>query len=174
MRHCTQIVYFIRLDLLDDGLGERDAVRTPMLWDGSKNAGFSEADEKDLWLPVDPRYKEANLETQAQDPDSFLSLHRALIHARKDHEVIKKGGLPTWLDAGHEDILAFTRHHEDDQMMTLVNFSDRPVTARLLETQRFIGRVVISSVTSSPDKVIDTDQPIILQPNEAIIALRTT
>jgi alpha-glucosidase len=159
----------------DDGLGERDAVRTPMPWkgEGSKNAGFSEADEQDLWLPMDPRSNEANLEAQAQDPDSSLSLHRALIHTRKANEVIRKGGFPIWLDASHEDILAFTRHHNNDQMMTLVNFSDRPVTARLIETQRFIGRVVISSVSSSPDQIIDTDRPITLQPNEAIIALRT-
>ncbi len=156
----------------DDSLGERDGARTPMLWDDSKNAGFSEADEADLWLPIDPEYKTKNLQAQASDPSSTFNLYRNAIHLRNDNDVLKKGSyIP--LQADHKDVVAFGRKFEDDRSITLVNFSDRPVTTRLIETQRFIGRVVISSVSSSPDQMIDTDQPITLQPNEAIIALRT-
>jgi alpha-glucosidase len=156
----------------DDGLGERDAARTPMLWNGSRNAGFSQADETDLWLPVDPEYEIKNLEAQAKDPASSFSLYRKAIGLRNENKVLKNGSFPLWLDADHPDVLAFTRHYDDEEALTLVNFSDRPVTHRLRATQRFIGKVVISSVSSHPDQIIDTDKPISLQPNEAIVATK--
>ena len=32
-------------------LGDRNGVRTPMQWNSDKNAGFSEADHRELFLP---------------------------------------------------------------------------------------------------------------------------
>ena len=54
------------------GLG-RDPVRTPMLWNGKLNAGFSTAEP---WLPLSPNWREINVARQRSDPNSIWALYR--------------------------------------------------------------------------------------------------
>ena len=53
-------------------LGDRNGVRTPMQWNGDRNAGFSRADPAKLFSPVimDPvwGYQAVNVEAQQSDP----------------------------------------------------------------------------------------------------------
>jgi alpha-glucosidase len=57
----------------------RDAHRHPMQWDGSPHGGFTSGEP---WLPaLDP--DERNVERQREDPESLLSLWRALIEVRR-------------------------------------------------------------------------------------------
>src|SRR4051794_18271044 len=63
----------------------RDPERTPMLWDSSLNAGFS---EEQPWLPVSPNYKTKNVVNQLADPESMLNLYRQLITLRKVHPAL--------------------------------------------------------------------------------------
>ncbi|HWD24876.1 MAG TPA: maltose alpha-D-glucosyltransferase, partial [Acidimicrobiales bacterium] len=53
-------------------LGDRDAVRTPMQWDGDRNAGFSDANPQQLYLPVviDPEYQTQAVNVEAQEANS--------------------------------------------------------------------------------------------------------
>ena len=46
----------------------RDNSRTPMQWNGSKNAGFTTGTP---WLKVDERYPSIHVEQQLADPDSI-------------------------------------------------------------------------------------------------------
>ena len=69
----------------------RDEVRTPMQWDGTKNAGFSSAEK--TWLPVHENYDEINVETQRKDADSLLNTIRALMKIRRDEKAIHEGSL---------------------------------------------------------------------------------
>ncbi|MBR1710582.1 MAG: glycosylase, partial [Clostridia bacterium] len=65
----------------------RTGSRTPMQWDTGKNLGFSSADAKDLYLPVDPSENAPTVAVQESDPDSLLNTVRALLqlrHAEKD------------------------------------------------------------------------------------------
>ncbi|MFL5868680.1 MAG: alpha-amylase family glycosyl hydrolase [Thermoleophilaceae bacterium] len=58
----------------------RDRYRHPMQWDGSASGGFTTGEP---WLPlVDPA--ERNVEQQAADPGSLLSLFRDLIAGRRE------------------------------------------------------------------------------------------
>ncbi|MED7641444.1 UNVERIFIED_CONTAM: glucohydrolase, partial [Lactobacillus acidophilus] len=45
----------------------RDNARTPMQWDDSKNAGFSDAEP---WIAVNPNYSEINAKAALADPSS--------------------------------------------------------------------------------------------------------
>jgi len=57
-------------------VGDRNGVRTPMQWNGDRNAGFSSANRQQLYLPVvvDPEYhyEAVNVEVQQANPQSLL------------------------------------------------------------------------------------------------------
>jgi hypothetical protein len=57
--------------------------------------------------------------------------------------------------------------------MTLVNFSDKQQTPRIGGTQQIMGRVIVSSVAPRPNRHVFMDEPITLQPNEALIITRS-
>ncbi len=160
----------------DTELGDgRDGVRTPMLWNETENAGFSQAPPSQLWLPADPDYQTNNLARQAQDPLSSFSLYRTLLHLRRDSGTLRRGSYhPPRAD--HPDVLAFARRHQADgergnQTLTVVNFSDRLVTTRLSDTQQAVGRVILSSLSPRANTRIDTDA-ISLRPNEAVVIVQ--
>ena len=65
----------------------RDNARTPMQWDDSANHGFSTADAKDIYLPVDTAEDAPTVAAQADDPASLLNSVKSLLafrHAHKD------------------------------------------------------------------------------------------
>lgn len=61
----------------------RDFERTPFQWDTTDNAGFSNADPKNLWLPVGKDYKNTNVEVEEKDITSHLSIYKALVNLRR-------------------------------------------------------------------------------------------
>src|SRR5579863_10298293 len=68
-------------------LGDRHSVRTPMQWNGDRNAGFSTATPARLYSPVimDPvwGYEAINVEAQQSDTYSLLHWTRNMIALRK-------------------------------------------------------------------------------------------
>lgn len=130
----------------DSGIGLRDGERAPIMWNPRKNAGFSQASEDKLWLPVDPNYLQLNLEDQATDPLSFLSLYRALIRERHNSEALRHGAYNP-LETDHDDVLAFGRPHptERHQYITVANFSGEWAEASILNARQVHARVAISS-----------------------------
>src|ERR1043165_273369 len=70
------------------GLG-RDPERTPMQWDTSANAGFTDGDP---WLPLSSDHREVNVNAQHANPRSMLSLYRALIALRRREPALAGGG----------------------------------------------------------------------------------
>ncbi len=76
-----------------EGGYERTGSRTPMQWTDGKNAGFSDGDEKDLYLPVDPAPDAPNVKAQEADPDSLLSVVKKLLAVRHAEEDLQADGL---------------------------------------------------------------------------------
>lgn len=64
----------------------RTGARTPMQWEPGKNLGFSQADEKDLYLPVDPASDAPTVQNQEQDPDSLLHTVKEILAFRNSRE----------------------------------------------------------------------------------------
>lgn len=95
-------------DQLNTG-DERDRSRTPMQWDGTKNAGFSTASK--TWLPVAKNYTECNVELEKWQAQSFLKNFRALIKLR-ENPTLKYGALQ--LVAVDDEVLAYKREIEGD------------------------------------------------------------
>ena len=70
----------------------RTGSRTPMQWQAGKNLGFSEAAEKDLYLPVDPSEDAPTVEEQERDPDSLLRCVRDILELRHRFEDLQSDG----------------------------------------------------------------------------------
>jgi len=112
--------------LVPDLLGltiNRDEVRTPMQWNGTKNAGFSSAPK--TWLPVHPKYIEANVEAQKRDEASLWNTVRGLLKIRRKYASLQEGSL-TLLDGLPRDVLGYVRAHAGERIIILLNFDKRP------------------------------------------------
>ena len=77
-----EMIYHENLPSKECGYG-RTGSRTPMVFDDSKNKGFSNADEKDLFLPID---KTTSVISKENDKNSIYHLIKDLIKLRKDDE----------------------------------------------------------------------------------------
>ena len=115
-------------------LGDRDGVRTPMQWNGDRNAGFSSADFAQLYLPVlmDPIYGYAacNVEAELRSPHSFLHWFKQLLAIRKQHPVFGVGSFEV-LHPDNAAIMAFIREHGEDVVLCVNNLSSRAQAVEL-------------------------------------------
>lgn len=97
----------------------RDNGRTPMQWDKSKNAGFSESEP---WLKINPNYKYINVESQLDDPDSVYTYFKKLLAFRKSSDAIIDG---QYLLTNKEmmNIFSYDRILGDVKIHVFCNFS---------------------------------------------------
>ncbi len=102
----------------------RDGCRTPMQWTPDPHAGFSPEGTASTWLPVQADHRTRNVETQLEDADSMLNLHRRLLAARKASPALSLGdyvpraGVP-------EGILAWERSSGEDRRVVVLNLATR-------------------------------------------------
>ena len=93
-------------------LPDRNGVRTPMQWNGDRNAGFSKAPPEQLYAPLiqNPIYsfQAVNIERQFQDPNSLLNWMRALIQLRHRNPLLGWGAI-SFLSPSNERVLAYLR-----------------------------------------------------------------
>jgi maltose alpha-D-glucosyltransferase/alpha-amylase len=122
-------------------LGDRNGVRTPMQWNGDRNAGFSRADPQALYLPlvIDPiyHYQAINVEAQRRGPSSLLNWMRRLIAIRKRYPVFGRGAIE-FLHPTNLTVLAYLRCHEDQTILVVNNLS-RFVQPVELDLSKFVG-----------------------------------
>src|SRR5688500_9995327 len=115
-------------------LGDRDGVRTPMQWSPDRNAGFSQANPQQLYLPViiDPEYKyeAVNVETQEKNPNSLLWWTRRVINMRKRFKAFGRGKI-RFLAPENTKVLAFMRTYEEENILVVCNLSRFPQAVEL-------------------------------------------
>lgn len=68
--------------------GTRDHARTPMQWDDSANAGFSEGTP---WMRPNPNYPAINAKAEQNNPDSVFHAFSNLIALRKESKTLVYG-----------------------------------------------------------------------------------
>lgn len=96
----------------------RDNSRSPMQWDTSSNAGFSEGTP---WIDVNPNYSQINVQESITDEDSVLNYYRKLIELRKQHKIIQEGKYESmYLD--HTQIFAYKRTLGSQELVVFANF----------------------------------------------------
>ncbi len=120
-------------------LGDRDGVRTPMQWNADRNAGFSNADPQQLYLPtiLDPvyGYQALNVEAQMRSSSSLLHWTRTMLAVRKQHPVFGMGDYHE-LGTSNPSVLAFVREFGDDKVLCVNNLSRFPQPVEL-DLRRF-------------------------------------
>lgn len=95
----------------------RDNSRTPMQWDDSENAGFSDVQP---WISVIPNYKEINTLDRESD-NSIFNYYRKLIRLRKTVPVIADGIFEALLEED-DRILAYKRINSTQELYVFCNY----------------------------------------------------
>jgi alpha-glucosidase len=119
------------------GLG-RDPSRTPMLWDATPYAGFS---EHRPWLPVTPDHSTVNVEYESHDPMSFLALYRALLTSRKASPSLSTGSFARV--PAPPGVLAYLRTCGTERRFIALNFHAE--ASEFLLGSLGSGRVLLST-----------------------------
>lgn len=96
----------------------RDNARTPMQWDDSLNAGFTDGTP---WLSVNPNYTAINAKAALEDPDSVFHYYRKLIALRKQYPVFVEGDF-TLLEAENPHLFVYRRAWQGEELLVVCNF----------------------------------------------------
>ena len=140
-------------------LRSRDNARTPMQWDDSEQAGFTDGES---WIKVNPNYKEINAAQQLKDPNSIFHYYQKLISLRKEKDIIVYGEFePLYRD--DEQIFAYTRKLDQEKLLTVCNFSER--NAEMEIPEEFKGA---ECLITNLDRTV-FEGKIVLKPYEAFV-----
>ncbi len=128
----------------------RDQERTPMQWDSSPGAGFTEGE---AWLPINPDWHNRNVAARKTEGNSLLVWYRDILKLRRTAETLRSGEIE-FLDL-HRDILAYDRKigssssGPSEGTRILLNFSARTISvvmpdggSVLLGTERTAGETI--------------------------------
>ena len=138
----------------------RDNARTPVQWDDSEHAGFTEGTP---WLPVQPNHKTVNVKASLASKDSVFHTYKKLIQLRKDHPLVVWGDYELLLP-DHPSIYAYTRSYEGKTWLVAGNASEDSARLELDETLR-TKRVIVSNYNKES---FDLEKAV-LQPFEAVV-----
>ena len=140
-------------------LRSRDNARTPMQWDDSAQAGFTDGES---WIKVNPNYKEINAAQQLEDPNSIFHYYQKLIRLRKEKDIIVYGEFePIYRD--DEQIFAYIRRQKQEKLLTVCNFSDK--NAEMEISEEFKGA---ECLITNLDRTV-FEGKIVLKPYEAFV-----
>ena len=104
----------------------RDNARTPMQWDDSLNAGFSQVEP---WIKINQNHKFINVKSQIDKSNSVLSFYKNVIALRKNsecNEVILYGDFEGNL-LEDKRILTYRRKLGNNKITVIANFSNEVV-----------------------------------------------
>ena len=141
----------------------RDNARTPMQWDDSTNAGFTNGNP---WIKVNPNYTTINVKSTLADSNSIFYYYKKLIQLRKQNPVAIYGSYDLLLE-NDEKVYAFTRTLENDRLLVVLNFTaeyadfNLPETINVSSAELLIGNY--STVSA------ETIHSITLRPYEALV-----
>lgn len=137
----------------------RDNSRTPMQWDQSKNAGFTNGQP---WLDVASNYPTVNVEAELNNPNGIFAYYKQLIHLRKTKDALINGTYQGIL-LDDPKVMAYLRTTETEEILVLSHFYAGEVEVELPDgfnetAEKIIGngsaKVVNQSVKLSPYETI--------------------
>ena len=129
-------------------LKSRDNARTPMQWDDSEKAGFTEGTP---WISVNPNHSEINAKACLEDENSVFYYYQKLIKLRHEMPIITDG-VYELLDADNEQVYTYLRRGKNETLVVLANFTEETIMYRLGdEWKEKEGRLLLSNYETAPE-----------------------
>lgn len=139
----------------------RDNSRTPMQWDDSKNAGFSQGTP---WYQVNPNYDEINIEKDRQSKKSVFKYYQDLIKLRHDEDILTEG-IYEELIPNDENVFAYRRDLDNKHWLVLVNMTSKTIpmdNLKLNEVKNY-SKVILHNYETQEDKQLRPYEAMILE-----------
>ncbi|GLS43662.1 alpha-amylase family glycosyl hydrolase [Methylobacterium brachythecii] len=101
----------------------RDPERTPMQWEDAPHAGFSTTEP---WLPLSADCARRNVDEMRDSSGSILTLHRRLLHLRRNHAALSIGSYSTVSSPEElaQDLLIYERIEGSEIVRVVLNFGE--------------------------------------------------
>lgn len=117
----------------------RDNSRTPMQWNASQHAGFTEGTP---WLSVAKNYKDINVEKELES-GKIYEYYQDLIQLRKNYPVIQEGAYKGIL-LDHPSVMAYFRILDHQWLLVLNHFYPGQVTLNISDilTQANVRKLI--------------------------------
>ena len=126
--------------------GSRDSSRTPVQWDNTKHAGFS---EHEPWFYVNENYKEINVKDQENEKESVLNFYRKAIKLRKELPAVKEGNYIEYNKCSSK-VYTYSREDSKQKILVVCSYYDKATKFNIpkgfdLKT----GKLVLSNYENS-------------------------
>ncbi|KAG7817329.1 hypothetical protein KL928_004064 [Ogataea angusta] len=120
----------------------RDNARTPVQWDSSEYGGFGGKP----WMRINDNYKDINVASQKNDPDSVLNFYRNAIKTRKLYPETLTFGRFEVQDYNNQEVFYYTKTSNKGQnkMAVVLNFTDREVEYPIPQ-----GKLLLSNISNN-------------------------
>ena len=143
----------------------RDGARTPMQWDDTPQAGFSQISP---WLKLNPDFGQRNVKAQLANPRSILNYYKQLIALRQSWSSLRWGKLT--LFGEDPSVLAYLRSEQKQSLLVLLNMSAQKSLFRGDNFQFLSQKAwkILASTHSVPTNNFPS-LPVNLQPFEGLI-----
>jgi alpha-glucosidase len=142
------------------GVG-RDGCRTPMQWDATRYAGFSQSKP---WLPLPEDFRHENVVNLEADERSILNLYKALVRLRKKLPQLVSG--PYVPIAAQGDLLLYRRGTDAATILIALNLGDQPISL-VSDAAGLTGQILLSTLLDRQGEKVDGSLD--LRGNEGVI-----
>ena len=144
-----------------EGGYKRTGSRTPLQWSNEKNAGFSDAPEDELYLPVDYDENAPNIANQLEHENSILNTIKKLIRIRKENPALQADGnfIPLYAEEKKYPFV-YLRSLGKKKVLIAVNPSKKSATAnfRLPKADALMELKMVNGIRYKENKGILTIQ----------------
>lgn len=106
----------------------RDESRTPMQWNNSNHAGFSNTKP---WLPVNSNYASINVADEEKENCSLLNFVKQVLRVRNENSALSTGSI-TLIDKEKLpiNVLGYTRKIDNTELSVFINFGNKLVEVK--------------------------------------------
>ncbi|KAK3111286.1 hypothetical protein LTR53_013611 [Teratosphaeriaceae sp. CCFEE 6253] len=144
----------------------RDNARMPMQWSSGPNAGFTDGEP---WFRVNDNHRDCNADSQVGIAGSPFEHWASILRLRKEDPDLFVYGSFEMVDAGHEDVFAYTRSSGEKVALVVCNFREHVVTWNWPLSGRGARRRDV--LLTNYENIALNGSPIVLRPFEAFVCL---